>query len=81
MNTIDAHALLWSKRSNCFHIEALTDTVAKGRRFFINNMTNDYLLIGLGSREDVEAAAAALRPHMRKRDEAMRACEVGAVDA
>lgn len=68
MNTTDAYALLWSKRSNCFHIEQLTDTVAKGRRFFINNMTNDYLLIGLGSREEVDATADAMRPYMVQRD-------------
>lgn len=68
MNTTDAYALLWSKRSNCFHVEPLTDTVAKGRRFFLGNMTNDYLLIGLGSREEVDAAADAMRPYMVQRE-------------
>lgn len=68
MNTTDAYALLWSKRSNCFHVEPLTDTVAKGRRFFINDMTNDYLLIGLGNRDQVYETAEALRPYMLQRD-------------
>lgn len=68
MNTTDAYALLWSKSSNCFHVEPLTDTVAKGRRFFLGNMTNDYLLIGLGTRNEVAKAADAMRPHMVARD-------------
>lgn len=68
MNTTDAYALLWSKRSNCFHIEPLTDTVRKGRTFFLTNSSNDYLLIGLGSREEVDAAADAMRPYMVQRD-------------
>lgn len=68
MNTTDAYALLWSKRSNCFHVEPLTDTVRKGRTFFLTNSSNDYLLIGLGSREEVDAAADAMRPYMVQRD-------------
>ena len=68
MNTTEAYALLWSKRSNCFHVEPLTDTVAKGRRFFLNDMTNDYLVIGLGTQDEVAQAADALRPYMVQRD-------------
>lgn len=68
MKTIDAYALLWSKRDNSFHVEPLTETVAKGRRFFLQNIANDYLVIGLGTYEETTQAAEALRPHMRARD-------------
>lgn len=68
MNTTDAYALLWSKRSNCFHVEPLTDTVRKGRTFFLTNSSNDYLLIGLGTHDEVAKAADTLRPHMVERD-------------
>lgn len=74
MNTIDAYALLWSKRDNSFHIERLTETVSKGRRFFLENMANDYLLIGLGTYQETTKAADAMRPYMRHRDK--RAYEV-----
>jgi hypothetical protein len=72
MNTTEAYALLWSKRSNCFHVEPLTETVAKGRRFFLEDMTNDYLLIGLGTNAEVVEAAAAMRPYMVQRDREAR---------
>jgi hypothetical protein len=72
MNTTEAYALLWSKRSNCFHVEPLTETVAKGREFFLSDLANDYLLIGLGSREQVSTTADALRPHMVARDREAR---------
>lgn len=72
MNTTDAYALLWSKRSNCFHVEPLTETVDKGRRFFLSDTANDYLLIGLGTRDKVSETADALRPYMVARDREAR---------
>ena len=32
--TTELHALLWSKRGNCFHLEPLSATDKSGRRFF-----------------------------------------------
>lgn len=68
----ETHALLWSKKSNCFHIELLADTVKKGRTFFLTNSTNDYLVIGIGTYEEVSQSADALRPHVRSREAAHR---------
>jgi hypothetical protein len=68
----ETYALLWSKKSNCFHVEQLVDTVKKGREFFLSNRTNDYLVIGLGSYDEVSRTADALRPHVRNRDAAAR---------
>jgi hypothetical protein len=70
----ETYALLWSKKSNCFHIEMLMDTVKKGRTFFLTNSTNDYLVIGIGTYEEVSQTADALRPHVNSREDARRSC-------
>lgn len=72
MNTTQAYALLWSKRSNCFHIEPLEATVNNGMRFFTGNKTNDYLLIHVGSHEACSAKADELRPVLIERGEVRR---------
>ena len=53
----DLWSLLWSRGSNCFHIEELLDTCAKGRRFLHLNQRNDYLLIGVGTFDQMNALA------------------------
>lgn len=68
----ETYALLWSKKSNCFHIELLTDTARKGRTFFFNNSTNDYLVIAFGSHDECSAKADELRPVVREREEVRR---------
>ena len=65
----ETHALLWSKKGNCFHIEPLTDTAKKGRTFFLTNSTNDYLVIAIGTRDECGAKADELRPVLREREE------------
>lgn len=55
-------ALLWSKKSNGFHMEMLDQTVKAGRKFFANNASDDYLLIGVGTYAEVDALADELRP-------------------
>lgn len=64
----ETYALLWSKKSNCFHIEPLQDTVANGLRFFRAQQTNDYLVIGIGTHDECSAKADELRPALRERD-------------
>ncbi|MBL7090812.1 hypothetical protein [Acidovorax sp.] len=68
----EPHALLWSKKSNCFHIEPLQTTVDNGLRFFRSNSTNDYLVIAIGTRDECGAKADELRPVLREREEVRR---------
>lgn len=65
-------ALLWSKKSNCFHIEPLPATVNNGMRFFTSNKTNDYLVIHVGNRAECNAKADELRPVVIEREEVRR---------
>lgn len=69
------YALLWSKKTNCFHIEDLARTVSSGVRFFRENLTNDYLVIGVGTEDEIYAKADELRPLVRERDEVRRLYE------
>lgn len=71
----DTYALLWSKKSNCFHIELLHDIVAKGLRFFRAQQTNDYLVIGIGTHDECSAKADELRPTLTERDAVRRLYE------
>ena len=71
----DTYVLLWSKKSNCFHIELLHDTVAKGLRFFRAQQTNDYLVIGIGTHDECSAKADELRPTLTERDAVRRLYE------
>ena len=71
----DTYALLWSKKSNCFHIEPLHDTAAKGLRFFRAQQTNDYWVIGNGTHNDCSAMAAEVRPTLTERDAVRRLYE------
>lgn len=68
----EPHALLWSKKSNCFHIELLEATMNNGMRFFTANKTNDYLVIHVGSRDECGAKADELRTIVTERDEVRR---------
>jgi hypothetical protein len=68
----ETYALLWSRQANCFHIEPITGTCESGMRFFQKNMENDYLLIFMGSADDVYAKATELRPIIDERDEVRR---------
>jgi hypothetical protein len=65
----ETYSLLWSKKSNCFHIEPLDDTVSKGIGFMYENKTNDYLLIGYGTYEAMSRNADRLRPILIEREE------------
>ena len=68
----ETHALLWSKKSNCFHIEPLQAAMNNGLRFLRSNSTNDYLVIGVGSLDECGKKADELRPLLQERDEVRR---------
>lgn len=65
-------ALLWSRRANCFHIEPLHKTAESGMRFFRINQANDYLLIAVDSRREIETMADELRPVVLERETVRR---------
>lgn len=65
-------ALLWSKKSNGFHVEPVSRTVESGMRFFLNNHVNDYLVIAVGSEEEVGDRADELRSVLIEREEVKR---------
>lgn len=67
----ETYALLWSKKANCFHVEPITETVKKGREFFLANLANDYLLVDVGTHETVTSTAESLR-HVVHNREAVR---------
>ena len=68
MNEI--YALLWSKKSNGFHIEPLSRAAESGMQFFRQNTSNDYLVIATGSEDEMDAKANELRPLIYERHEA-----------
>jgi hypothetical protein len=74
----DLYALLWSRRQNCFHVEPLSRTCQSGMKFFRDNATNDYLLIGIGTHDEVGNRADELRHVCIERDEVRRLYEPGA---
>lgn len=61
------YALLWSKKSNGLHVEPLEATIAAGVNAMCENRTTDYVLLAIGSREEVQAKADGLRPEVEKR--------------
>ncbi len=54
-------ALLWSRKSNGFHIEPLARACESGMRFFQGNIENDYLLLFTGSSDECSSKADELR--------------------
>ena len=72
MTPQDTYALLWSRCSNCFHIEPLAETARSGMRFFYRDGRNDYLLLAVGTDEQMHRQAEALRPVLLERAEVRR---------
>lgn len=68
----EMYALLWSRSSNCFHIEPLADTARNGMRFFIRDARNDYLLLAFGGCQEMQDRADELRATLTERAEVRR---------
>lgn len=64
----ESWTLLWSKQQRCFHVEPLERTMESGMQFFKNDQTNDYLLLSVGSRDEVCDLAEKLRPLLMERE-------------
>lgn len=73
----ETYALLWSRKSNGFHIEPLSSTCEAGMRFFQSNQANDYLVLFVGTRDQVSDKADELRPVCIERQEVRRLYDAG----
>ena len=60
--------LLWSQSQNALHIETLAKHASLNRAAYADNTPGDYRLLLAGSRAEVEATAASIRPTMALRD-------------
>ena len=73
----ETYALLWSRKSNGFHIEPLSRTCESGMQFFHHNQQNDYLVIFTGTLDQCSDKADELRPICIERDEVRRLYDAG----
>lgn len=56
-----SHVLLWSQRQNALHIETLDQHLSLNRQAYRDNQGGDYRVMFIGTREEVDNAATALR--------------------
>lgn len=61
--------LLWSQSQNALHIETVGDMQRSNLDAFAENRRMDYVMLAIGNREAVDAAARTVRPHVRARAE------------
>lgn len=61
--------LLWSCAQDALHIEPLERMLAANRIACRNNDGGDYRLLNIGTREEVDAQADAMRPLLDRRRE------------
>lgn len=56
-----SHVLLWSKRQNALHIEPVDRMLSSNRDAYRDDRGCDYIPIAMGSKEEMHAAADAVR--------------------
>jgi len=61
-------ALLWSCAQNALHVETLAQHTSTNRQDYAENRPGDYRLLLVGTRAEVDATAASIRPTMVQRD-------------
>jgi hypothetical protein len=64
----EQHVLLWSQTQNALHIETLAKHASLNRAAYADNTPGDFRLLVVGTRAEVEATAANIRPTMALRD-------------
>lgn len=65
----DLWVLEWSKKQNCFHVQRADWTTTKNFTYFLQDKAlNDYHVIFVGSRQDVEKTADKHRSILFERD-------------
>lgn len=64
----EQHVLLWSQTQNALHVETLATHASLNRAAYADNTPGDFRLLVVGTRAEVEATAANIRPTMALRD-------------
>ena len=54
--------LLWSCAQNALHVETLAQHTSTNRQAYAENRPGDYRLLLVGTRAEVDATAASIRP-------------------
>jgi hypothetical protein len=62
--------LLWSQSQNALHIEKVGDMQRTNIDAFAENRRMDYVMLAMGNRDAVDAAADTVRPVVHARSEA-----------
>ena len=60
--------LLWSQAQNALHVETLAQHTSKNSEAYADNRPGDCRLLLVGTRAEVDATAASIRPTMVQRD-------------
>jgi hypothetical protein len=68
MMTTEQWALCWSCSQNALHTETLAQHTSANRAAYADNRPGDYRLLLVGTRAEVDATAASIRPTMMMRD-------------
>lgn len=62
------YALLWSQAENALKVQALDEHTSTNRQAYADNRPGDYRLLLVGTRAEVDATAASIRPTMAQRE-------------
>ena len=62
------YALLWSQQDNAIKIQPLDDCASLNRAAYADNTPGDYRLLLIGTRIEVDATAASIRPTLDQRE-------------
>lgn len=65
-------ALLWSKQQNALHVEPVERMLSLNRVAYREDAGGDYRVLFLGSQQEVNEAAEAVRATMTSRAEVLR---------
>lgn len=60
--------LLWSCAQNALHVETLAQHTSTNREAYAQNRPGDFRLLLVGTRAEVDATAASIRPTMVQRE-------------
>lgn len=60
--------LLWSCSQNALHVETLERHTSMNRQAYSDNRPGDYRLLLIGTRAEVDATTASIRPTMVQRE-------------
>jgi hypothetical protein len=62
------YVLEWSKSQNCFHVQHIKVTISNNRRLLVSNKTHDYIVLAVGSYDEVSTQAETWRGLLRSRE-------------